>query len=61
MAAPPMPWAARATVRNSALWANPQSSDPAVKIPIPVANINRRPTRSATDPAVSRSAAKLSA
>ena len=57
MMAPPMPWPPRAMARKSEPVATPQSSEPAVKMTIPVAKSRRRPYRSASDPAVSRNAA----
>ena len=61
IAAPPMPWAARAIARNSMLGARPQSSDPSVNSAVPMTKTRRRPKMSASDPAVSRSAARLRA
>jgi hypothetical protein len=61
MAAPPTPWPARASDRNTGLCATPHSSEPVVKTAIPAAKTILRPNRSATEPAVSRSAARLSA
>ncbi len=59
--APPTPWRPRATMRKFAVGATPQSSEPPVKITIPSAKIRLRPSRSASEPAVSVSAASESA
>ena len=61
MIAPPTPCPARASVRNRGLGASPHSSEPVVKIATPTAKTRRRPSRSASEPAVSRSAARDSA
>ena len=61
MIAPPTPWKARARAKKVASDATPHSSDPVVNTPIPTAKISRRPTRSATEPAVSSRAARVSA
>ena len=61
MIAPPTPWAARARLRNVEPEARPQSSEPSVKTTIPIENSSRRPKRSASEPAVSSSAASDSA
>ena len=61
IAAPPMPWPARAIARNSMLGARPQSSEPIVKSAVPITKTLRRPKMSASEPAVSSSAARLSA
>ena len=57
MIAPPIPWMARETFRNVGSWASPHMSEAAEKIASPTANTLRRPSRSASDPAVSTSAA----
>jgi hypothetical protein len=61
MIAPPMPWNARLRLRNVDPGARPHISEPDVKTTIPIANSNRRPKRSASDPAVSCKAARVSA
>ena len=61
MIAPPMPWNARLRLRNVDPDARPHSSEPSVKTTMPIANSNRRPKRSASEPAVSCSAASVSA
>ena len=61
MIAPPTPCSALASDRKSELCATPQSAEPSVKTTIPVAKTRRRPARSAIDPAVSSSAASVSA
>src|SRR3954468_7183905 len=61
IAAAPTPCRARASSRNSGELASAQSSDAAVKSPRPAVNSSRRPNRSASDPAVSSSAASDSA
>ncbi len=61
MIAPPMPWPARARERNSTVGARPHSSEPSVKTKVPIANSRLRPNRSASEPAVSSSAASVSA
>ena len=61
MIAPPMPCAARASDRNSTVGARPQSSEPIVNTSVPIANSRLRPNRSASEPAVSCSAASVSA
>ena len=61
MIAPPMPCTARETLSISGLCAIPQVSDEAVKTTSPIANSRLRPNRSASEPAVSSSAASVSA
>ena len=61
IAAPPMPWKARAICRKRTSWAAPQAMEPTMNSPVPITNSNRRPYRSASDPAVSSRAARLSA
>jgi hypothetical protein len=61
MSAPPTPWPARASERKVGSPASPHSSEPAVKTTMPIANSSRRPKRSASEPAVSSSAASESA
>ena len=61
MIAPPMPWNARLRLRNVAPLARPHSSEPSVNTTMPIANSRRRPKRSASEPAVSCSAASVSA
>ena len=57
MIAPPIPCPARASTRKTGPFASAQSSDPAVKIARPIANSSLRPKMSASEPAVSSSAA----
>ena len=61
IAAPPIPWKARASVRNVVSCAAPQAIEPIVNSAVPITNSRRRPNRSASDPAVRSSAARLSA
>ncbi len=61
MIAPPMPCPARASTSMTGATASAHSSDPAVKTARPVTNRSRRPNRSASEPAVSSSAASVSA
>ena len=61
MIAPPMPWNARLSARNVDPPARPHSSEPSVKTTMPIENSRRRPKRSASEPAVSWSAASVSA
>ena len=56
--APPTPWNARARLRKVGSVARPASSEPSVKMPRPAVNTRRRPSRSASTPAVSTSAAR---
>src|SRR5215211_6381063 len=59
--APPTPWSARARLRNVGSGANAQSREETEKIASPAPNSLRRPSRSASEPAVSTSAASVSA
>ena len=43
MIAPPIPWPARAKVRNCTVGASPHSSEPIVKTRVPIANSSLRP------------------
>jgi hypothetical protein len=61
MIAPPTPWIARATFRKVGSGASAASPDASEKIASPAANTRRRPSRSASEPAVSTSAASDSA
>ena len=61
MIAPPIPWKARAKIRNVALGDRAHSNDANENRPSPIANIRRRPSRSASVPAVNRSEASVSA
>ena len=58
--APPMPWMAREMFRNVGSGARPASAEAAVKMPRPTANTRLRPSRSASTPALSTSAASAS-
>src|SRR5262249_30781930 len=55
------PWNARERLRKVGSGESPQSRDAAEKIASPKAKSRRRPNRSASDPAVSTSAASVSA
>jgi hypothetical protein len=57
MIAPPIPCPARDSTRKTGSFASAQSSEPAVKIATPIANSSLRPKMSASEPAVSSSAA----
>ena len=57
IAAPPMPWMARAMLRNVASGARPAASEAPEKMASPTANTARRPSRSAREPAVNTTAA----
>ena len=61
IAAPPTPCSARAMLSMSGEPASAHSTDAAVKTPSPARNMSLRPNRSASDPAVSSSAASDSA
>ncbi len=61
MIAPPTPCNARASERKTMPVAPPHNADPSVKTTIPMANMRRRPRRSAVEPAVSRKAASVNA
>ena len=56
--APPTPWNARARLRKVGSVARPANSEPSVKMPRPTAKTRRRPSRSASTPAVRTSAAR---
>jgi len=58
--AAPMPWTARAASSSPIEVATAHHSDVAVKIPIPHAKIRLRPSRSASEPAVSTTVARAS-
>ncbi len=59
--APPTPCTARARLSISGVVDKPQMAEEAVNTISPSTNTRRRPIRSATDPAVSRKAASVSA
>ena len=61
MIAPPMPWPARARIRNSALGESAHRSEARANRPRPIENTSLRPSRSAREPVVSRSEARVSA
>ena len=61
MNAPPMPCSPRARLSVSGVPASPHSTEATVKITRPITNTSLRPTRSASEPPVSRSAASVSA
>ena len=61
MMAPPTPCAARAAMRNPAVFAIPQRNEVTVKKPRPTTNTRLRPSRSASEPAVSMKVASVSA
>ena len=58
--APPRPCTARAASSAPIDGASAAAADAAVKIPMPIANIRRRPKRSPSAAPVSRSTAKVS-
>ena len=58
---PPIPWTARARMRNSGSLATPQSADASVNKTIPIVKTRLRPNRSETDPAVRTNVASVSA
>ena len=58
--APPTPWSPRARLRNSGVVASPHRNDAAEKRARPTTKILRRPSRSASDPAVSKTVASIS-
>ena len=58
IAAPPIPCSPRASSRASGLPANPASSEAVVKAASPPVKTSLRPSRSASDPAISVSAAR---
>ena len=43
IAAPPIPWNARASVRNVMSWAAPQAMEPSVNSAVPITKRSRRP------------------
>ena len=59
--APPTPCTARARLSISGVVESPQTAEEAVNTISPSVNTRRRPIRSATEPAVSRKAASVSA
>ena len=61
MIAPPIPCPPRAMIRNSAVGATAQSREVRANRHSPIANTSRRPSRSASAPVVSSSAASVSA
>src|SRR5215217_7809143 len=60
MIAAPTPWTARDELSIQMSCAAAQASDVTVKIESPTVNIMRRPSRSASEPAVSTTAASAS-
>ena len=58
--APPRPWAARATLSAVADGASAAAADASVKIPMPTANMRRRPSRSPSAAPVRSSTANVS-
>ena len=61
MHAAPVPCTARARLSMSGVVDRPQTSDAALNTASPRTNTSRRPTRSASEPNVSRNAASVSA
>ena len=61
MIAPPIPWPARARIKNSALGESAHSSEVAENSPKPIENTSRRPSRSASEPVVSSTEASVRA
>ncbi len=61
IAAPPIPWNARASWRKKMSCAAPHATEPTRNSAVPMMNTRRRPNRSASEPAVSSRAARLSA
>jgi hypothetical protein len=61
MAAPPMPCRPRARLSRVGSPAIPQRNEAKVKMPKPIVKTRRRPSRSPSEPAVSRKAARVSA
>ena len=55
---PPMPWAIRARIKELASFELPAQTEAATKMTIPITNSRRRPTLSASEPHIRRSAAK---
>ena len=60
MPAPPTPCSPRARLSRVGSSAMPQRNEAKVKIPNPIVNTRRRPSRSPSEPAVSRKAARVS-
>ena len=60
MNAPPTPCTARARLSISGEVAKPQAAEATMKIAMPSTNVHRRPYWSASDPAISSSAASVS-
>ena len=58
--APPIPWTTRATMRNPALGAMPQSAEATANHAMPSENMRRRPKRSPSDPPSNKKAASVS-
>ncbi len=58
--APPVPWTALKRLSASGELDNPHAAEAAVKTTSPITNTRRRPTRSASEPAVNRNAASVS-
>ncbi len=61
MIAPPIPWPARASTRNSELGDSAHSSEVRLNSPSPIMNRSLRPYRSASEPIVSSTEASVSA
>jgi hypothetical protein len=61
MHAAPAPWTARARLSISGSVESPHKSDAALNTPRPTTKTRRRPTRSASEPKLSRNAARVSA
>ena len=61
IAAPPMPWSARAAIRSAGSRAAPHATEAKMNTPRPTTNTVFRPKRSATDPHVRISAASVRA
>ena len=60
IAAPPTPCSPRARLSRVGSPAIPQRNEAKVKIPKPIEKTRRRPSRSPSEPAVSRKAARVS-
>ena len=60
MPAPPMPCSPRARLSRVGSLAMPQRNEAKVKMPKPIVKTRRRPSRSPSEPAVSRKAASIS-
>ena len=58
--APPRPWIARAAISASVEGASAAAAEAAVKSPIPIRNMRRRPKRSPSAAPVSRKTANAS-